>query len=260
MLYTKIRHAERIRKLSILREPATYKQHGEIGSRMGLKKYSRYYYELIRKLQNEGVLDERGVFISDITNQWLAELPIVLSGEEIKILGNKVTFMVYLDLFLSSDKKNPREIHDELKLPRSSTYYAIEKLASQNIIKRVNSGISISTKHKFHGWLTKYVESCLAHADITNEISILFDTAPAQMDGPHAFYNVNYEPGRPMGSSEMIIKTNKPFIGFWKHVIDRVRYFTSHHKKITVLPVETKDEIVWVEKIPYNKNAKEVIQ
>lgn len=143
-------------------------------------------------------MDEKGVFSSNTINLWSTELSRVLSEKEIEILGSKIPFLIYLDLFLNPTKKNPRHIHDELKFTRSSTYYAIEKLESQNLVERVNSQVVISKKHEFFNWLTKYVDLCLSHADITKEIFVLFDIVPAQMDGPQAFYIVNYEPGRPI--------------------------------------------------------------
>ncbi len=234
------------------------RQHKETGSRLGFKKYSRYYYELIKKLHEEKVLDERGVFIDNTINLWLAELSMVLSKRETEVLGSRIPFLIYLNLFLNLTKKNPRDIHDELKLPRSSTYYAIERLESQNLVERANSKVIISKKHGFFSWLTKYVELCLSHADVTKEVFILFDVVPAYVDGPQAFYTVNYEPGRPMGASDMIIRTNEPFIRFWRYVIDNVRYFFDYPKRIKVLPIETKNEIVWIGKTPYNKNAIEV--
>ena len=257
MIYTKIKHAEKIRKLYKLQSIMAHKQHQEIGSRLGFQKYSRYYYELIKKLHKERVLDEKGVFIDNTINLWLTELSGILSQKEIKVLGGRVPFSIYLDLFLNPIKKNPRDIHDELRLTRSSTYYAIEKLASENLIERTDSKVIVSDKHEFFKWLTKYVELCLSYTDITKEIFILFDLMPAYIDGPQAFYMVNYEPGRPIGTSNMIIRTHEPYVKFWKYVIDHVSYFNRYPKQITVLPIEGKNEIIWMDEIPYDKNAKE---
>lgn len=256
MLYTKIRYCDAIRKLYRLRNIMVHERHRDISSRLGYQKYSKYYYDLLEKLMDEKVLDRNNVFIDNMPNSWLTELPKILSKEQTKILGNYIPFAIYLALFFDI-VKSPRSLHDELKFTRSSTYYAIDKLKELNLIKTEKSEVIVAKKSKFYEWLFRYLELTLVHADVKNEISILFDSAPAFMDGPHAYYIVNYEPGRPIGPSDMIIRTHKPYMEFWRVVLKNVRYFKEYPKRIKLLTIQKEEKIVWINSLPYNKNAKE---
>jgi len=104
-------------------------------------------------------------------------------------------------------------------------------------------------------WFEKYLGICIRESDSTGDISLLFDCVPAYIDGSHAYYILNYEPGRPAGPANMIIRTYKPYERFWEVVKEEIGYFKQFPKKIWIGDTREEDEIVYQEEIPYNKNA-----
>jgi hypothetical protein len=64
---------------------------------------------------------------------------------------------------------------------------------------------------------------------------------------------VNYEAGRPIGPSDMVIATYKPFQNLWESVVKEVRYFKEYPRKVEVGLANPSDEMVWIGGIPYNK-------
>jgi hypothetical protein len=80
---------------------------------------------------------------------------------------------------------------------------------------------------------------------------------PAHIGGPAARYAVSYEPGRPIGPSDMVIATYKPFQKLWESLVEEVRYFKEYPKKVEVGLANPADEIVWIGGIPYEKKMRQ---
>jgi|GEM_PF-2267742 len=254
MLYTKIRHAETIRTLYRLRNVLAHEYHPEIGSKLGFAKFSGHYYRLMKKLQEEKILDSEGRFVETTTNSWLVELPTIVEPVILKILGNRIPFLIYLAFTIGWSTSSGRIIK-ELFLTRSSTHNALTKLGMHNLIEKTDSDFLVRGE-PFHRWLRRYLQLCKTQADIKNDIAILFDTVPAYVDGDQAYYLLNYEPGRPIGPANMIIKTHEPFFSFWKSAINEIRYFKEYPKNVQLEVITKNEKILWLNGIPYNKNAK----
>ena len=260
MLYTKVRYADVIRKLYRLRHLLVHDRHPDISSRLGYKKYSKYYYFLKQKLLEEGILNRKGSFIDTPTNTWIAELPMHIENKiQLRILGNKSSFMIFLALALN-ENLTLKEILNDLPLSRKWTYESIRKLENASLIINNNSIFVVNKKAGFYSWLSKYMEICILQADTRQEISLLFDFVPGYIDGPQAFYLLNYEAGRPVGPSDMIIRSYKPYQKFWKYVVSQVQYFNKYKKKIVFAEAKKEDELIRMEGIPYNKKAKEELE
>lgn len=255
MLYNKIRYANRIRKLYRLRNLLTHGKRPEISSRLGFTKYSKQYYDFMKNLEKERVLDKNGLFIDKPTNIWIAELPLMTKSEkELKVLGYQNPYYVYLSLvFKKSITLN--EIIKDLQMSERSVYDAINKLEEVNLIIKQDNVLQANEKTNVFVWFEKYLGICIREADSTGEISLLFDCVPAYVDGSHAYYILNYEPGRPAGPANMIIRTYKPYEWFWETVKEQIEYFKQFPKKIWIGQLRKEDEIVYREGIPYNKNA-----
>ncbi|KEQ57434.1 Sugar-specific transcriptional regulator TrmB protein [Marine Group I thaumarchaeote SCGC RSA3] len=256
MLYNKIRYSNRIRKLYRLRNLLDQGKHPEIGSRLGFSKYSKQYYDFIKSLQKERIIDKNGSFVEKPTNIWVTEFQLIIESElESRVLGSRNPYLVYLALVLNNSLELD-ELIKNLQMSKRSVYDAIDKLDKINLITKTkqNQLQAISGTDIFI-WFEKYLALCIREADSTGEISLLFDCVPAYIDGPHAYYLLNYEPGRPVGPSDMIIRTYKPYEVFWKTVTKEVQYFKKFPKKIWITHSRQEDEIIYQDNIPYNKNA-----
>lgn len=257
MLYTKIRYAETIRKLYRLKHVLAHSRHPEIGSRLGYQKYSKQFYIILSKLKDEGILDKEGRFVESITNKWLSELPIMIKDrKELQILGFAPTLKIYLALLITKDI-SIYQIVNGLQMSERTAYAALKKLEGSSLIEYKKNWISINEEKEFARWLSKYLDLSITQADTENNISILFDSVPGYIDGPQAYYLTNYEPGRPIGPADMIIRTNRLYESFWEYVKNKVRYFQKFPKKIIILESTTDAEIIWVNNLPYNKNVRE---
>lgn len=254
MLYEQIRYVEVIRKLYKLRHLLVHKAHPDLGSRVGYPKYSKQFYRIIRKLVKEGILDKGGMFVDSLQNLWLVELPLHATKKQIETLGNRVSYEVFLSILLDSPKK-AAVISKELHLNRMAVHLAIGKLKKAGLIKTDNSLIS-AKKEKTYDWFVRYLNTCKTYAYTTGDISILFNAVPAYISGPQAYYMINYEPGRPVGSADMKIITSKPFVRFWESVIDEVLYFKNYPKSVEIGIAKSKARIIWIDRLPYNKTSR----
>jgi predicted transcriptional regulator len=254
MLYEQLRYAEVIRKLYKLRHLLVHKAHPDIGSRVGYEKYSKQFYRITKKLVKEGILDKEGRFVENLLNLWLVELPLDADDNQVEVLGNRIPYTLFLSLCLDSPKKSG-ELTKELNLNRMSAYLAIEKLKKTKLIRSENSSI-VAPEGGVHRWLLRYLDLCKTHADTTDDISPLFNTVPAYIGGKQAYYIANYEPGRPVGPSDMAIMTFKPFLNFWESVIKEISYFTDYPKEVEIILAKPKDRIVWIDKLPYKKTGR----
>lgn len=255
MLYEQIRHVEVIRKLYRLRHLLVQKAHPDLGSRVGYPKYSKQFYRITRKLVKEDILDKEGRFLDNLPNLWLVELPFHATRKQIETLGNRVPYTVFLSVFLDYPKK-VGELFRTLNLNNKATYLALEKLNKAGLIKIDSSLISAQKEEKAYGWFARYLNTCKTYADTTGDVSILFNTIPAYIGGPQAYYMVNYEPGRPVGPADMKIITPKPFVKFWESVINEVSYFKNYPKSVEIGIAKSKPRAIWVDSLPYNKTSR----
>ncbi len=255
MLYNKIRYADKIRKLYRLRNLLAHGRRPEISSRLGFSKYSKQYYDFMKNLKDEKILDKNGLFIDKSTNIWITELPLLTKDEkELQILSYQNPYFIYLALVI---KKviTFKEIIKELEINKRTAFDILSKLEEMNLIKKKNDQIIVNEEKDLFTWFEKYLAICISEADSTGEISLLFDCVPGYIDGPHAHYILNYEPGRPAGPANMIIRTYGPYGLFWEFVKKEIEYFKKFPKNIWIEHVTDDREIVYQEGIPYNKNA-----
>ena len=255
MLYDKIRNANRIRKLYRLRNILAHRKRPEISTRLGFSKYSKQYYSLMKRFEKEKILDKNGLFIEKPTNIWIAELPLMIKNEkELHVLGYRGSYLVYLALVFEKSITLD-DIVKDLQINKRTAFDIINKLQEVNLIIKQNNKLMINETTDTFIWFEKYLGICLRESDSTSEISLLFDCVPAYIDGPQAYYILNYEPGRPVGPANMIIRTYRPYELFWEIVKEEIGYFKQFPKKIMMGQPMEEDEIVYREEIPYNKNA-----
>ncbi len=252
MLYEQIRYAEDVRKLYRLRHLLLQSRHPAIDSLLGYSKRSMQFYRIKKALQTERVLDGQGRFSESAPNLWIAELPLNANREQTKALGHRVPYSIFLAIVL--EPQTTKTLPAELLVKRQTVHYALSRLLRVKVLRKNEHG-TITTDEKLRNWMLRYIDLSKSHADATGDVSYLFNAIPAYISGPGARYAVNYEPGRPIGPSDIVIATYKPFQNLWESLVKEVRYFKEYPKKVGVGFAKPSDEIVWISGIPYNKKT-----
>lgn len=255
MLYEQIRHADIIRKIYRLRHLLTQKNPPDLGSKLGYPKYSKQFYRVKAKLREEGILNKQGRFVESLLNLHVVEMPLHATKEQIDVLGNQVPYSLFLALIVDSPKKAGEMIKD-LRFSRKAVYDSLEKMEKVQLVNMEDSLATVK-EGPVNDWLVKYLELVKTSIDTTGNISLLFNTIPAYISGPQAYYTINYEPGRPVGPADMLLLTYPPFLNFLETMVRHLRYFEDYPKKVEVR-LSKDGEIIWIDRIPYDKNAKEI--
>ncbi len=255
MLYEQIRYAEEIRKLYRLRHLLLQRRHPAIDFLLGYSKGSMQFYRIKKALQAERLLDREGRFIENAPNLWIAELALYASREQTKALGHKVPYGIFLAVALQSPTGTTVKLPRDLLFKRQTVHYALNGLLTVKVLRKSNEQGIVTADEKLRNWLLRYVDLAKSHADATGDVSYLFSAIPAHIGGSAAHYTVNYEPGRPIGPSDMVIETYKPFRTLWKSLVKDVRYFREYPKKVEVDLARPNAEIVWVGGIPYHSKT-----
>ncbi len=255
MLYEQIRYAEDVRKLYRLRHLLLQTRHPAIDSLLGYPKRSMQFYRTKKSLQTERVLDAQGRFIENAPNLWIAELALNANREQTKALGYKVPYNIFLAVVLEPQTTTIKMLPGELFVKRQTVHFAVNRLLTVRVLEKKSDDNhrAVTTGEKLRNWLLRYIDLANSHADATGDVSYLFSAIPAYISGPAARFAVNYEPGRPIGPSDMVIATYKPFQSLWQSLIKEVRYFKQYPRKVEVDLAKPSDEIIWIGGIPYKK-------
>jgi DNA-binding transcriptional ArsR family regulator len=219
---------------------------------LGYSGYSRRFYEVKRQLKADGVLDFHGRFIENAPNSWLAELPAIVDKQQLRVLGDRVPYVAYLAAVEAPGKVG--SLATMLDMTRSSLYHATARLAEAGLVRTIKGEVS-APQSPFREWLTRYLEVCKTHADVTGDVAVLFRAVPAYIDGPRAYYALHRAVGAPIGRTDMLIATPEPFRVYWQGAIRNVRYFREYQKKVEVV-VSPSAKVVWVEGLPFNSKAR----
>ena len=202
----------------------------------------------------ERVLDKNGRFIENEPNLWMSELALVASEDQTKTLGHKIPYRIFLAVSLQSEGKIVLpNLSKELLVSRQTIQYSLNELISVGILGKSGQHEIAVRDNKLRTWLTKYIDVAKSYADVTGDISYLFNAVPACIGGPAAYCALNYEPGRPIGPSEIEIETYKPFSTVWSSLVHDVRYFKDYPKQVRVELASPNEDLVWSEGLPYHR-------
>jgi len=254
MLYDQIRYADEVRTFYRLRNRPVRTVNSGIVQSLGYSKYSNYFYMVKRRLKEDEVIDKDGKFVENPPNAWLARLPEEVDDKARETLGYKTPYIVFLAAMLQSHLQLG-ELSNGLDLSRRSVYSAASRLVGADLLQKDGTRISVA-ESPVKNWLSKYLATCLNHADISGDISILFRTVPAYIDGPRSYYAIHRVSGMPIGRADMVIVAPKLLVGFWEGAVRSIRYFREYQKKVEVSATVRNAEVVWVDKLPFNAKAK----
>ena len=252
MLYQQIRYAVEIRKLYKIRHLLIRRRHPAIDSLLGFSKSSMQFYRIKKTLRTEGVLDREGKFIENTPNLWMAELALQASREQTKTLGHEVPYSMFLAAVLQPPTGiTTRELSGDLHIARQTIHYALKELQSARVLKSAGRG-KVTVEEKLRDWMLRYLDIAKSFVDTTGETFYLFNMIPSHIGGAAARYVVKYEPGRPLGPSDMKIETYKPFLAVWESLIRDVRYFREYPRKVELDLAKPDEKIIRIGGIPYH--------
>ena len=253
MLYTQIRYAEEVRTLYRLRHVLASRGRPEIHSRLGFPKYNEQLRRIKNVLKQEHVLDRQGRFVESEPNIWLSRLPVVADRWKTRVLGHKIPYSVFLSLTAGTET-TLKGLPGELKVDAHSAALAVERMLEAGVIVEDRDG-EMTADDKTGEWLLRYIELAKSQAKATGDISYLFRAVPAYISGPRAFYDLHYEPGRPMAPADMTVATYEPFRSLWESIVREVPYFQEYPHTVTVGHAE-RFEVTWANGLPYERRAK----
>ncbi len=255
MLYRQIRYADEIRKLYRLRHLLTTRTgHSDIGSLLGFQKYSKQFYRMKLVLRKERILDRRGAFVESAPNLWIAELRPRASKEQTKALGHRIPYFVFLAATITPGAKTSN-LSREFLIDRYLVHYAVRGLAAAKVLSVEERG-PLYPSETLRLWLLRYIELSKSHADTTGDLFHLLSALPGYIGGPAAKYAIKYVPGSPIGPSDMVILSYKPFLEYWKLVVKETGYFKDYPKRVEVELARPSDEVVEIDGIPYKRNIR----
>ncbi len=224
--------------------------------RIGYSGRTGAYKNLRRTLVREGVLSKEGVFVENGPNLWLARLPERIQSSQVAVhVGRRIPYMIFLAIMLNERKnfESPYRLARELGLAPRSTYAAVRLLIKRELIEQPKLNVAnAKSATELQKWLSRYLDLTIEHANLKHDNSKMFQAVPAHIDGIEALQRVKYEPGMPIGPSPMIIRTYEPFRSFWMRAIDEVDDFRERERMVSIAPVVTDEEIVWISGLPYS--------
>ena len=233
MLYEQIRYADTIRKMYRIRHLLSQKKPPDMGTRLGYPKYSKQFYRIKSKLREEGIIGSRGTFVESLPNMHVVTMPLHVDGRQAGVLGSRVPYVLFLALLVDSPRRGAclaRECRFSAKAVRD----ALRRMEGVGIVRMSGGAAAAVEDSPMHAWLTRYLAAVRSWLDVSGDTSVLFNTVPSYVGGPHARHLLDYEPGTPMGSAEMRIFTYRPFLALMESIVRESLHFGSRSRRVSV--------------------------
>ena len=215
----------------------TLKRPPDIGTRLGYPKYSKQFYRIKSRLKKEGIISSRGTFVESLPNLHMAAMAMRVDAAQISVLGYRIPYVLFLAL-ATGPPRRVSSMASECRFSRKAVYDALERLEQAGLVRRdghVNTAVEDSSARV---WLAEYLKAVVAWIDASGDASVLFNTIPSYMGGPHMHRLSHYESGAPMGPAEMHIFTYGPLLGLMEEMVKKIRYFRDHPKDVSVMADE----------------------
>ena len=233
MLYEQIRYADTIRKMYRIRHLLSQKKPPDMGTRLGYPKYSKQFYRIKSKLREEGIIGSRGTFVESLPNMHVVTMPLHVDRRQAGVLGSRVPYVLFLALLVDSPRRGAclaRECRFSAKAVRD----ALRRMEGVGIVRMSGGAAAAVEDSPIHAWLTRYLAAVRSWLDVSGDTSVLFNTVPSYVGGPHARHLLDYEPGTPMGSAEMRIFTYRPFLALMESIVRESLHFGSRSRRVSV--------------------------
>ena len=233
MLYEQIRYADTIRKMYRIRHMLSQKKPPDMGTRLGYPKYSKQFYRIKSKLREEGIIGSRGTFVESLPNMHVVTMPLHVDRRQAGVLGSRVPYVLFLALLVDSPRRGAclaRECRFSAKAVRD----ALRRMEGVGIVRMSGGAAAAVEDSPMHAWLTRYLAAVRSWLDVSGDTSVLFNTVPSYVGGPHARHLLDYEPGTPMGSAEMRIFTYRPFLALMESIVRESLHFGSRSRRVSV--------------------------
>ena len=256
MLYEQIRHAGTIRRLYRIKHQLARRGGPDLGTRLGYPKYSKQFYRVRSLLVRERVINRRGEFIQSLPNMHMAKMPLLVEGDQIRVLGDRVPYCLFLALACGAPAR-AGSLAEELRLSRKAVYDALARMKKARLVS-MSGPVAAASDGPARRWLEEYLDLLAVWIDASEDASVLFNAIPACVGGPLARYLLDYEPGRPMGLADMHIFTPGPFFDLVRSTTGKSRYFRHYPREVKISAAHG-GRVEWVGGVPYSKDAGEVL-
>lgn len=252
MLYEQIRYADVIRGVYRMRHMLTQKKRPDLGTRLGYPKYSKQFYRITSKLKAEGIIGSHGMFTESPPNLHLVAMPLRVDRVQISVLGRRVPYVLFLSLATGPPRK-AGYLASGCPISRKAVYDALKKMEGAGLV-RMDGSTAAAEEGSARAWLAGYIEAARSWIDASGDASVLFNTIPSYVGGPHARHLLHYEPGRPMGLAEMHIFTYGPLLDLMEAIVRESRYFQGHSGSVSV-HLAGDGQVRRVDGVPYQIGA-----
>ena len=236
MLYEQIRYAGDIRRLYKISHLLAQKRPPDIGTRLGYPKYSKQFYRIKSRLRREGIISSSGTFVENPPNLHMAAMAMRVDAAQIRVLGHRIPYVLFLTLATGLPRK-ASHMASGCRFSRKAVYDALGRLEQAGLVRR-NGHVAIAEEEENNPartWLAEYLEAVMVWTDTSGDTSILFNTIPSYVGGPHMHRLSHYEPGAPMGPVRMHIFTYGPLLGLMEMMVNKIRYFRDRPKGVSVM-------------------------
>ena len=194
--------------------------------------------------------------MESLPNMHVAVMPLRVDGAQIRVLGRRVPYTIFLALATGKPRTVGR-LAGECHFSRKAVYDALGVMGDAGLVGIHRHTVTANERSSARLWLEGYMEAVMSWIDVREDASVLFRMIPSHVGGPHARILRGYEPGAPMGLAEMHIFTHEPFLDLMKSIVQKGAYFRRQPRRVAVRPAEDV-QITWVEGIPYQKDAGKV--
>lgn len=234
MLYEQIRYAAAIRRLYKMSHLLAQKKPPDMGTRLGYPKYSKQFYRVKSRLRKEGIIGSSGTFVESPPNLHMAAMALRVDAAQISALGHRVPYVLFLVLATGTPRK-ASYLAAECRFSRKAVYDALRAMERAGMVRK-EGPVAAAVDSPARTWLMGYLDAARVWIDASEDASVLFNTIPSYVGGPHAHRMSHYEPGTPMGPAEMHIFTYGSLLGLMEAMVGKIRYFKNHARSVSVKP------------------------
>ena len=232
MLYEQIRYASTIRGMYKMRHLLTQKKPPDMGTKLGYPKYSKQFYRIKSNLRKEGIIGSRGTFVESPPNLHLSTMVLRVDRAQISALGYRVPYVLFLALATGPPRK-ASYLARGYRLSRKAVHDALRRMEGVGLVRKDGSAVA-AEDGPARMWLAEYLEAARAWIDASGDASVLFNTIPSYVGGPHARRLLRYESGAPVGPAEMHIFTYGPLLDLMEAIVGESRHFRGHPKRVSI--------------------------
>ena len=232
MLQEQIKHIDKVVKLYKLRHVPNIGM-GELSVRLGHERNSNGFHRMMTRLKKDGVLDEHGVFVENLSNRHLAMMPLSVPKDQINVLGQRPPYIIFLTIMFGR-QWSAKRMSSEYTFTEGVARSSMKALKTAGLIYFKNGTPVIREDSAAYKWFVDHltiVRLCVDDEDMMH----LFKTIPLSWIGGPAFDIMQkWVSGTPAGTLPLYILTPKAFVPYMQSLVDKSPYFQNMDRRVLV--------------------------